>query len=49
MSGKYGIPEGRLKIWLRRQEGQLYKYVPLMGKTFAVSSCLKTNNSIPKQ
>jgi hypothetical protein len=25
------------------------KYVPLMGKTFAVSSCLKTNNSIPKQ
>jgi hypothetical protein len=28
MSGKYGIPEGRLKIWLRRQEGQLYKYVP---------------------
>jgi len=40
MSGKYGIPEGKLKTWLRRHGHPLYKHVCLMGKTFAVSSCL---------
>lgn len=44
MSGKYGIPEGGLKI--HREEDELQKYDHFMGKTH---SAVALNNSISNQ